>query len=77
MPRIGNGNSLRTYRVSGWFGPRQGQGENFGPLIIKASTLVGAAGRAAREGRKQLAKGKRYTQVTINVETEDEHETTA
>lgn len=66
MPKKGNGESLKEYRVSGWFGNAQA-GQNLETFTVKASTLVGAVGRGAREGRKQIAKG-RYSQATINVE---------
>lgn len=73
MPRLGQGQSLKTYRVSGWFGNLTGAGENVAPFIVKASTLVGAVGRGAREARKQITKGHRYNQATITVEVEKEH----
>lgn len=69
MPKKGNGQSLKEYRVSGTFGSLNGTtpGQNLEPFNVKASSLVGAVGRGAREGRKQLAKG-RFTTVTIIVE---------
>lgn len=70
MPKKSDGASLKEFRVSGWFGGSGGHnGQNLEPFIVKASSLVGAVGRGAREGRKQIAKG-RYTQATLNVEAE-------
>ena len=67
MPKKGNGQSLKTYTVSGWFGKKDSPGETILPFSVQASSLVGAVGRGAREARKLLPKG-RYTLVTINVE---------
>lgn len=67
MPRKGNGESLKTYRVTGWFGSVGQPGQTLAEFTVKASNLVGAVGRGAREGRKLISKG-RYTMATINVE---------
>lgn len=68
MPKIGNGQSLKEYRVSGWFGSPGKAGVNMDAFVVKASSLVGAIGRGAREGRKRIAKS-RFTEATITVET--------
>ena len=68
MPKKGNGQSLKEYRISGWFGSPGKAGANLTPFTVKASSLVGAVGRGAREGRKQIPKS-RFTEVTINVES--------
>ncbi len=67
MPKKGNGQSLKSFTVSGWFGKKDSPGETIAPFEVKASSLVGAVGRGAREARKLIPKG-RYTLVTINVE---------
>lgn len=68
MPKKGNGDSLKEYRISGWFGGSgTNNGANLEPFVVKASNLTGAVGRGAREGRKQIPKG-RFTQATITVE---------
>ncbi len=73
MPKLGNGQSLKNYRVTGWFGNLTGAGENIAPFVVKASTLVGAVGRGARLARKTITKGHRYNQATITVEVEKDH----
>lgn len=67
MPRQGNGESLKEFRISGWFGSPGQAGQNLEPFVVKASNIQGAIGRGAREGRKQIAKG-RFTEATITVE---------
>lgn len=67
MPKKGNGQSLRQYQCDGWFGSKNQAGVKVDPFTVQASTLVGAVGRAAREARKKIQKG-RYTMATINIE---------
>lgn len=67
MPKLGDGQSLKTFRVSGWFGSPGKAGANIGAFEVKASSLQGAVGRGARLARKQV-KG-RFTEATITVET--------
>ena len=66
MPKKGSGESLKSFSVSGWFGSENLPGERVEEFTVKASSLVGAVGRGAREARKKI-KG-RYTMATINVE---------
>jgi hypothetical protein len=67
MPRKGDGSSLKKYTARVWFGHKNGSsvGET-ADVVVDASTLVGAAGRAARVARKSV-KG-RFDSMTVTVE---------
>lgn len=65
MPRLGNGQSLKLWKATVDFQGKSGdKGERI-DLVVEASNLQGAAGRAARLARKQ-AKG-RFVECTVNV----------
>lgn len=65
MPRIGQGQSLKLWKASVDFQGKSGDKGARIDLVVEASNLQGAAGRAARLARKQ-AKG-RFVECTVNV----------
>lgn len=75
MPKTTDGKSLKEFECTVWFGNQSKPGFNSGFFIVKASNLVGAVGRAARQARLK-AKGK-FSMATVNVmpmKEEDEGE---
>ena len=68
MPKKGNGQSLKTFTVSGWYGSENQPGQRVEAFTVQASNLVGAVGRGARVARKGII-GK-FTMATINVEAQ-------